>query len=241
MDSDAGSSRRRRRLSSPLLRYSSLFVSFVDFLQVCLLYLGFLSYSFVNGCASSRRCRIQTVWIMFLTCSPPSSIMAALVSDLTCEVCACTALSRFPKNVRRTDLPLSSSSWAMNFLPTGKICSNFPRCERSFRIVIFRGSFVRSTSLVCSELYSSSSAANLTLSEDPKSHRLLLPLPFTAAKPGVCSTLHNRTNSGYNQLNSGSITFLWLRYGNIGVRSVSLAIVYAVLPNLVKLIVVTPV
>ncbi|CAN6878851.1 unnamed protein product [Brassica oleracea var. botrytis] len=172
MDSDAGSSRRRRRLSSPLLRYSSLFVSFVDFLQVCLLYLGFLSSSFVNGCASSRRCRIQTLWIMFLTCSPPSSIMAALVSDLTCEVCACTALSRFPKNVRRTDLPLSSSSWAMNFLPTGKICSNFPRCERSFRIVIFRGSFVRSTSLVCSELYSSSSAANLTLSEDPKSHRL---------------------------------------------------------------------
>ncbi|CDY19237.1 BnaC05g14380D [Brassica napus] len=56
MDSDAGSSltRRRHRPFSLFLYLSSPFVSFIDLLQICLLFLGFLSSSFVHGCTSCR-------------------------------------------------------------------------------------------------------------------------------------------------------------------------------------------
>ncbi|WZZ74839.1 hypothetical protein YC2023_086209 [Brassica napus] len=185
MDSNAGSSlaRRRHRPFSLFLYLSSPFVSFIDLLQVCLLFLGFLSSSFVRGCASCPYCHIQTCWLLFLTCSPAPSVTAALVPDLTFEGCVCTALSRSPKTAILSDLFFSSSSWAMNFLPMGKTCSNLFCCERSFCIGVFRCSFARSTSLGCSELYSASSEANRLLSEDPKTNHLSTPLPFTVAKP----------------------------------------------------------
>ncbi|KAH0899133.1 hypothetical protein HID58_048701, partial [Brassica napus] len=185
MDSDAGSSlaRRRHRPFSPFLYLSSPFVSFIDLLQVCLLFLGFLSSSFVHGCASCRYCNIQTCWLLFLTCSPAPSVTAALVPDLTFEGCVCTALSHSPKTAVLSDLFFSSSSWAMNFLPMGKTCSNLSCCERNFCVGVFRCSFAGSTSLGCSELYSASSEANRLLSEDPKTNHLSTPLPFTVAKP----------------------------------------------------------
>ncbi|CAF1926688.1 unnamed protein product [Brassica napus] len=51
MDSDAGSSltRRRHRPFSLFLYLSSPFVSFIDLLQICLLFLGFLSSSFSSS------------------------------------------------------------------------------------------------------------------------------------------------------------------------------------------------
>ena len=185
MDSDAGSSlaRRRHRPFSPFLYLSSPFVSFIDLLQVCLLFLGFLSSSFVRGCASCPYCHIQTCWLLFLTCSPAPSVTAALVPDLTFEGCVCTALSRSPKTAVLSDLFFSSSSWVMNFLPMGKTCSNLSCCERSFCVGVFRCSFAKSTSLGCSELYSASSEANRLLSQDPKTNHLSTPLPFTVAKP----------------------------------------------------------
>ena len=139
MDSDAGSSltRRRHRPFSLFLYLSSSFVSFIDLLQVCLLFLGFLSSSFVHGCASCRYCHIQTCWLLFLTCSPAPSVTASLVPDLTFEGCVCTALSRSPKTAILSDLFFSSSSWAMNFLPMGKTCSNLFCCERSFCVGVF--------------------------------------------------------------------------------------------------------
>ncbi|KAH0850445.1 hypothetical protein HID58_095492 [Brassica napus] len=99
MDSDVGSSLalRRHRPFSPFLYLSSPFVPFIDLLQVCLLFLGFLSSSFVHGCASCHYCHIQTCWLLFLTCSPAPSVTAALVPDLTFEGCVCIALSRSPK------------------------------------------------------------------------------------------------------------------------------------------------
>ncbi|CAF1919405.1 unnamed protein product [Brassica napus] len=236
MDSDAGRSlaRRHHRPFSPFLYLSSPFVYFIDFLQVCLLFLGFLRSSFVHGCASSRYCHIQTRWLLFLTCSPAPSVTAALVPDLTFEGCFCTALSRSPKTAVLSDLFFSSSSWAMNFLPMGKTCSNLSCCERSFCVGVFRCSFARSTSLGCSELYSASSEVNRLLSEDPKTNHLSTPLPFTVAKPGACSPFHSKTDSGDKRLNFGFIDTLWLRYGNIGVQSLLLATASAIPPNLVK-------
>ncbi|KAL0790513.1 hypothetical protein Bca101_006759 [Brassica carinata] len=139
MDSDAGSSltRRRHRPFSLFLYLSSSFVSFIDLLQVCLLFLA-------------------------------PSVTAALVPDLTFEGCVCTALSRSPKTAVLSDLFFSLSSWAMNFIPMGKTCSNLSCCERSFCVGVFRCSFARSTSLGCSELYSASSKANRLLSEDQR-------------------------------------------------------------------------
>ncbi|CAN6855742.1 unnamed protein product [Brassica oleracea] len=212
MDSDAGSSlaRRRHRPFSPFLYLSSPFVSFIDLLQVCLLFLGFLSSSFVHGCARCHYCHIQTCWLLFLTCSPAPSVTAALVPDLTFEGCVCTALSHSPKTAVLSDLFFSSSSWAMNFLPMGKTCSNLSCCERNFCVGVFRCSFARSTSLGCSELYSASSEANRLLSEDPKTNHLSTPLPFTVAKPGACSPFHSNTDSVDKRLNFGFIDTLWL-------------------------------
>ncbi|KAH0877862.1 hypothetical protein HID58_065256 [Brassica napus] len=222
MDSDAGSSlaRRRHRPFSLFLYLSSPFVSFIDLLQICLLFLGFLSSSFVHGCTSCRY--------------PAPSVTAALVPDLTFEGCVCTALSRSPKTAVLLDLFFSSSSWAMNFLPMGKTCSNLSCCERSFCVGVFRSSFARSTSLGCSELYSASSEANRLSSEDPKTNHLSTPLPFTVAKPGACSPFHSKTDSCDKRLNFGFIDTLWLRYGNIGVQSLLLATASAIPPNLVK-------
>ncbi|KAJ4891415.1 Uncharacterized protein Rs2_31163 [Raphanus sativus] len=204
MDSDAGSSlaRRRHRPFSLFLFCSSSFVSFVDFLQVCLCFLGFLCSSFVHGCVSCRSFHIQTSWLLFLTCSPAPSVTAALVSDLAFEGCVCTALS----------------------------------CSLKTSVRGFQGSFARSTSLGCSELYSSSSEANQLLSEDLKANHLYLSLPFTVAKSGACSPFHSRTDSADTWLNFGFINTHCLRYGNIGGQSLLLITVFTIPPNPVKLV-----
>ncbi|WZZ50291.1 hypothetical protein YC2023_050398 [Brassica napus] len=161
--------------------------------------------------------------------SPPApSVTAALVPNLTFEGCVCTALSRSPKTAVLSDLFFSSSSWAMNFLLMGKTCSNLSCCERSFCVGVFRCSFARSTSLGCSELYSTSSEANRLLSEDPKTNHLSMPLPFTVAKPGACPPFHSKTDSGDKRLNFGFIDTLWLRYGKIGVQILLLATASAI-------------
>ncbi|KAF3488390.1 hypothetical protein F2Q69_00056332 [Brassica cretica] len=154
MDSDAGSSLARRR-HRPFSPFLYLSSPFVSFIY------------------------LLQVCLLFLA----PSVTAALVPDLTFEGCVCTAVSRSPKTAILSDLFFSSSSWAMNFLPMGKTCSNLFCCERSFCVGVFRCSFARSTGLGCSELYSASSEANRLLSEDPKTNHLSTPLPFTVAKP----------------------------------------------------------
>ncbi|KAL0644308.1 hypothetical protein Bca4012_042598 [Brassica carinata] len=234
MDSDAGISlaRRRRSVSSPSLYFSFLYASFVDFLQVCVLNLGFFSSTFVHGCANRRQCHIQANWLLFLTCSPSLFVTAAILPDLTFVCCADTAISS-PTNVQLSDLWLSSSSWALTSLPTGKIL----RCgEQGFPISASRDSSVKSMGLGGSELYSSISTVNLLLSEVLKIHLLLLTVPFTTiTKPGVCFYFHSRTDSGDKRLNSGFINALWFRYSNIGVESL-LATGSAFQRNLVKLL-----
>ncbi|KAF2565658.1 hypothetical protein F2Q68_00024690 [Brassica cretica] len=193
---------------------------------------GTASSTFVHGCANRRQCHIQASWLLFLTCSPSLFVIAAILLDLTFVYCADTAISS-PTNVQLSDLWLSSSSWALTSLSTGKIL----RCgEQSFPISASRDSSVRSMGLGGSELYSSISTVNLLLSEVLKIHLLLLTVPFTKiTKPGVCSYFHSRTDSGDKQLNSGFINALWFRYSNIGVESL-LATGSAFQKNLVKLL-----
>ncbi|CDY32011.1 BnaC06g15890D [Brassica napus] len=82
--------------------------------------------------------------------------------------------------------------------------------------------------------YPSSSVANRTFPEDPKTNPLSRPLPFSATKSGVCSYSLSKTDSGNKRFNNGFINALWLRYGNIGVRSRFLAKDSAFPPNPVK-------
>ncbi|KAF3501987.1 hypothetical protein F2Q69_00044338 [Brassica cretica] len=72
------------------------------------------------------------------------------------------------------------------------------------------GVILKSMCLGCSELYSSTSAANLLLLEVSKIHLLLPPLPFTTTNPGVCSHFHTMTDSVDKRLKSGFINALWL-------------------------------
>ncbi|KAF2535359.1 hypothetical protein F2Q68_00019806 [Brassica cretica] len=182
-------------------------------LQVCVLNLGFFSSTFVHGCANRRQCHIQASWLLFLTCSPSLFVTAAILPDLTFVYCADTAISS-PTNVQLSDLWLSSSSWALTSLPTGKIL----RCgEQGFPISASRDSSVRSMGLGGSELYSSISTVNLLLSEVLKIHLLLLTVPFTTiTKPGVCSYFHSRTDSAksrqtaalFHRCKGGSVLFI---------------------------------
>lgn len=189
MDSDAGSSLARRRhcLSPPFFFFSSFFVSFVHFLHVFLLYLGFISSSFTKSCASCRTCHIQASWLLLLISSPTPATTAMVVLDLTFEGCVCNALSSSPKVAVQPDLHISSSLLAMTSLSTGKIYFSLPHRELSFLVGVLCRSFTRSTSTFCSEFYSSSSVANRTFPEDPKTNPLSRPLPFSATKSGVCS------------------------------------------------------
>ncbi|CAN7085204.1 unnamed protein product [Brassica oleracea var. botrytis] len=236
MDSDAGSSLARRRhcLSPPFFFFSSFFVSFVHFLHVFLLYLGFISSSFTKSCASCRTCHIQASWLLLLISSPTPATTAMVVLDLTFEGCVCNALSSSPKVAVQPDLHISSSLLAMTSLSTGKIYFSLPHRELSFLVGVLRRSFTRSTSTFCSEFYSSSSVANRTFPEDPKTNPLSRPLPFSATKSGVCSYSLSKTDSGNKRFNYGFINALWLRYGNIGVRSRFLAKDSAFPPNPVK-------
>ena len=236
MDSDAGSSLARRRhcLSPPFFFFSSFFVSFVHFLHVFLLYLGFISSSFTKSCASCRTCHIQASWLLLLISSPTPATTATVVLDLPFEGCVCNALSSSPKVAVQPDLHIFSSLLAMTSLSTGKIYFSLPHRELSFLVGVLRRSFTRSTSTFCSEFYPSSSVANRTFPEDPKTNPLSRPLPFSATKSGVCSYSLSKTDSGNKRFNYGFINALWLRYGNIGVRSRFLAKDSAFPPNPVK-------
>ncbi|KAL0662830.1 hypothetical protein Bca4012_099667 [Brassica carinata] len=165
---------------------------------------------------------------------PTPATTATVVLDLTFEGCVCNALSSSPKVAVQPDLHISSSLLAMTSLSTGKIYFSLPHRELSFLVGVLRRSFTRSTSTFCSEFYSSSSVANRTFPEDPKTNPLSRPLPFSATKSGVCSYSLSKTDSGNKRFNYGFINALWLRYGNIGVRNRFLAKDSAFPPNPVK-------
>ncbi|KAJ4874735.1 hypothetical protein Rs2_39753 [Raphanus sativus] len=204
------------------------------FCQVYLLKLGFCSSSCVLGCASCCRGYIKVSWLLFLTCSPSPLVTSSIIPDLIFDGCVYNAYARSPTNVRLSDLYLSLSSWALAFLPTGKIRSYLLCCEQSFIIGVSQDSSGRSMSIGCSELCSTP-VVNLPLSEEPKIHLLLPSLPLTTTNPGIYSHFHAMTESGEKQIDSGFINTLWFRYGNIGVESLLLATLPAFSPNLVKL------
>lgn len=185
--------------------------------------MGFISSSFAKSCASCRTCHIQASWLLLLISSPTPATTATVVSDLTFDGCVCNALSSSPKVAVQPDLHLSSSLWAMTSLPTGKTYFSLPRRELSFLADVLCRSFTRSTSTCCYEFYSSTSVPNRTLPEDPKTNPLSRPLLSTATESGVCSYSLSKTDSGNKRFNDGFINALWLRYGNIGIRSCFLA------------------
>nr|VDD16578.1 unnamed protein product [Brassica rapa] len=67
-----------------------------------------------------------------------------------------------------------------------------------------------------------------------KDFKMFINQPATT-KPGICSHFHTMTEYSEELLESGFINTLWYRYGNIGIKSLLLAICHAFSPSLVKL------
>ncbi|KAL0681536.1 hypothetical protein Bca4012_048383 [Brassica carinata] len=179
-------------------------------------------------------CRLRILWVLLLICSPPPSLMTALTSDLA-QIRSSHKL-HWPdlKILRRA--PPSLSSWAMTFLPLGMIYSNWIWCERELHTIALHLALDRSVKLYDSEHHFLFNPVR----SPPLEHTLTsLCSPqtlFTYALPGICSLMSSLLDFDDQRVCLGSMTTLWIRRGNVGVRSFCLNPTPGYSTNLAKLI-----
>ncbi|KAL0750481.1 hypothetical protein Bca101_032484 [Brassica carinata] len=199
-----------------------------------LVLLGFMSSSAVALSVRCCSCRLSILWVLLLICSLPLSLMTALTSDLA-QIRSSHKL-HWPdlKILRRA--PPSSSSWAMTFLPLGMIYSNWIWCERELHTVALHLPLDRSVKLYDSEHHFLFNPVRSPPLEDTLTSLCSPQTMFTYALPGICSLMSSLLDFDDQRVCLGSMTTLWIRRGNVGVRSFCLNPTPGYSANLAKLI-----
>ncbi|KAH0864409.1 hypothetical protein HID58_081620 [Brassica napus] len=210
MVSDAGSSVacQSHRLFPLLCSFVFLSFCLTVFLQKFLVLLGFMSSSAVALSVRCCSCRLRILWVLLLICSPPPSLMTALTSDLA-QIRSSHKL-HWPdlKILRRA--PPSSFSWAMTFFPLGMIYSNWIWFLRLRTPLPFQSG------------------------EEPPARRYTYQSLLTANIVHICPSWYLLSHVQLVCL--GSMTTLWIRRSNVGVRSFCLNPTPGYSANLAKFI-----
>ncbi|KAF3518099.1 hypothetical protein DY000_02058910 [Brassica cretica] len=163
-----------------------------------------------------------------------------IISDLFHETCALLPPFRSSCNIRWPDLKNlrraspSLSPWVMTLLPSGKIYYDWTWCERELHSDVLLLPLDRSVKIYSSEHQVPFRPVRNRLLEDIRTSIFSPQTSFRHTPPGICSFMPSLLDFDDQRVYLGSVNTLWIRHGNVGIRSFCLNSTLSCSSNLVK-------